>query len=89
MPEEPAEVWAPLQHILVLGLRRVGTPLAHRTAVDIADRFTNAVAEEWQTIASLFLFRPEGVGSGRRYVGDSPNFRRPFLGFSEFDDQKI
>jgi alpha,alpha-trehalase len=62
-------VWAPLQHILVLGLRRVGTPLAHRTAVDIADRFTNAVAEEWQTSGHLHeKYDASGrVGTGGEY----------------------
>jgi alpha,alpha-trehalase len=62
-------VWAPLQHILVLGLRRVGTELANCTAVDIADRFTNAVADEWQASGHLHeKYDASGkIGKGGEY----------------------
>jgi alpha,alpha-trehalase len=62
-------VWAPLQHILVLGLRRFVTHSAHCTAADIADRFTNAVANEWQTTGHLHeKYDASGkVGKGGEY----------------------
>jgi alpha,alpha-trehalase len=62
-------VWAPLQHILVLGLRRVGTRLANCTGADIADRFTNAVANEWQESGHLHeKYDASGrVGMGGEY----------------------
>jgi alpha,alpha-trehalase len=46
-------VWAPLQHIIVLGLRRIGTEAALRLAAEIALRFQRAVVAEWQASGEL------------------------------------
>jgi alpha,alpha-trehalase len=62
-------VWAPLQHIIVLGLRRIGTEPALRLAAEIALRFQRAVVAEWQATGDLHeKYGSSGaVGRGGEY----------------------
>jgi hypothetical protein len=63
-------LWAPLQHILVLGLRRNGTARACRLAAEITRRFLAAVFAEWQVTGDLHeKYHKDGTaGSGGEYA---------------------
>ena len=60
------EVWAPVQHILVLGLRRLGSRPALALAAELAQRFLRAVVTEWQATGLMH----EKCAGGRRNSRD-------------------
>merc|ERR1719271_259215 len=56
-------VWAPLNHILVLGLLRIDKPWSRACAAEIAHRFLKAVSTEWQATGHMHeKYHASGTG---------------------------